>query len=203
MRQDLAFRVASALLFTFAIAASGWLRARADRAGGRVARSADTVRVALALRIFGLAFYGGLLSWMLYPPLVGWAAIALHPALRWLGAGLATFGVALQLWALHHLGRNVTPTAVARPDVELVDSGPYRRVRHPLYSGMLLTVPGFGLLSANLLVLAGGVLTFAVVAVRTRREEEELLARLGDAYADYRDRTGRFLPRAPRGSERA
>lgn len=195
---DWPFRLALLLILMAGVIASGAMRKRADRAGGVVPRSADEPWVGLALKVGGLTVYGSLLAWILYPPVIGWAGVALPDALRWLGAGLMVLGVATGLWALRHLGRNVTPTAVPRPDAELVTTGPYRWVRHPLYSSGLLTLPGAALLAANLLVLVAGAATYAVLLYRTRREETELVRRFGERYVDYRARTGMILPRVGR-----
>lgn len=60
---------------------------------------------------------------------------------------------------------------------------------------MLLTIPGFALLSANLLVLGGGIATFGVLMYRLGREEEALGSRFGPAYDAYRRKAGAILPR--------
>lgn len=195
MLVDLHFRLVLFLIFFAGMGTSWALRRRADRIGGRVPRSADRRSTAVTLRIAGSVFYGSLFAWLLYPPLLGWAAVGVGDALRWVGAGLTAAGIGLGLWSLWHLGLNVTPTAVTRRDARLVRSGPYGRVRHPLYSSMLMTVPGCALLTENALVLGSGLAAFGILLLRTRREEEELLERFGRRYADYARRTGRILPR--------
>ncbi|MFW6202190.1 MAG: methyltransferase family protein [Gemmatimonadota bacterium] len=198
MLEDLGFRVALLAVLGAGLAVSGALRRRADRAGGEVPRSADEKPVRVALVAGAVLFYGALVAWLVHPELVGWGSVPVAEPVRWSGAVLLAAGVALALWALTHLGRNVTPTAVAREDAELVTTGPYARVRHPLYSSMLLTLPGCALLAANLVVLIGGVVTFAAILVRVRREEEELVGRFGERYVAYAERTGRVLPRLGR-----
>lgn len=180
------------------MAISAAVRGRADREGGKVARSADDPWIAWALRIGGLACYGSIALWLVYPPLMAWSAIDLPAAVRWAGAGLLVTGMALGAVALRHLGSNVTPTALPRDDAELVTSGPYRWVRHPLYASGLLTLPGAALLMANAFVLTVGLATFAVLMVRTRREERELAAKFGAPYDRYRTTTGLLLPRLRR-----
>jgi len=125
---------------------------------------------------------------------IGWAAVPLPIAARWLGAALLALGLALGVWALWHLGPNVTPTAVARPAAKLVTSGPYRWVRHPLYASGLLMLPGSTLLTANVLVLAGGLAGLVALLVRVRREETELVRVFGPAYVEYMARAGRIVP---------
>lgn len=195
MLDDLAYRAAVLLLILLGAGWSSRIRRSADASGGKICREADGALVANALRITGFLFYGSLCAWLLYPPAVRWAELPVTGFARWLGLPLAAGGVGLGLWSLHHLGRNVTPTAVPRPDASLVTSGPYRRVRHPLYSSMLLTIPGLALMSANLLVLGGGIATFCVLMYRLRREEEALDSKFGPAYDAYRRKAGAILPR--------
>lgn len=198
MGTEAQLRLAVLILFTLGFGASVTLRRSADRRGGTVPRSADRKPVVVALGLAGGLFYGALAAWLLHPPLVGWAEISISATARWTGVLLISAGFVTGLWALLHLGRNTTPTAVTREDAELVTSGPYRHVRHPLYASMLLTIPGCALASANLLVLAAGTATFAVILVRTRHEEVELVRAFGDRYLEYMDRTGRILPRIGR-----
>lgn len=192
---DLKFRLVLFLLLAIGLGASARLRRRADRLRGAVPRSADRPWIAAALRLAGFAFYGSLLAWLIHPPVLEWARVEIGTAVRWAGAPLTAAGVGLALWSLRHLGDNVTPTAVARSDAALVVSGPYSRVRHPLYSSMLLTVPGCGLLTGNAVVLGGGAAVFAVVLVRTRHEEALLYEKFGARYVCYARKTGRVLPR--------
>jgi protein-S-isoprenylcysteine O-methyltransferase Ste14 len=68
-------------------------------------------------------------------------------------------------------------------------------VRHPFYVAAALTLLGNSLAAANWFLLGGGMLVFTLLAIRTRIEEAELLARFGGAYEEYMGRTHRFLPR--------
>jgi protein-S-isoprenylcysteine O-methyltransferase Ste14 len=103
--------------------------------------------------------------------------------------------VALLVWALPNLGTNLTDTVVTRQHHTLVTQGPYRWVRHPFYIAMALVIGGAALLSANWFVLLMGLVVFSLLALRSRVEEEQLLARFGEEYRAYRDRTGKFIPR--------
>lgn len=195
MGTEAQLRLMVLILFALGFGASVTLRRRADRRGGKVPRSADPKPIAVALGLAGGLFYGALAAWLLHPPLVGWAAVSISATGRWTGVLLISAGFVTGLWALLDLGRSVTPTVTVREGSELVTSGPYRHVRHPLYSSMLLTIPGCALATANLLVLAAGMATFAVILVRTRHEEDELVRTFGDRYLDYMDQTGRIIPR--------
>lgn len=194
MTDALVFRILAPLLLLGMMAAGARHRIAADRERGRVSRSEDTLPVRVALGASVAAFLGGLVLFVVYPPAVEWARLPVPTWARWLGVGMVAAGAALAERALAHLGRNVTPTAVPRPDATLVTSGPYRWVRHPLYSSGLLTFPGFALVTASGLVAAGGALALLTLAVRTRREERLLEERFGEAWRCYAARTGRYLP---------
>jgi protein-S-isoprenylcysteine O-methyltransferase Ste14 len=84
---------------------------------------------------------------------------------------------------------------VTRREHTLVTDGPYRWVRHPFYDAVGLSVLANSLVAANWFLFLTGGLLFLLLIVRTRTEEERLLARFGDSYRAYMKRTGRFLPR--------
>jgi protein-S-isoprenylcysteine O-methyltransferase Ste14 len=72
--------------------------------------------------------------------------------------------------------------------------GPYRWVRHPFYDCAALLVVAGSLTAANWFLFVNGIVVFSLLVIRTRTEEENLVARFGDSYRAYRERTGRFLP---------
>jgi protein-S-isoprenylcysteine O-methyltransferase Ste14 len=115
------------------------------------------------------------------------------PLLHALGIALAVLGLLLFGWAYRTLGRSFTPFPVPRADGQLVDSGPFRLVRHPIYGGGLLLFAGISL-SLGLLGLVGTA-ALAVVWWKKSELEEQLLAARFPGYADYRRRVRRrFLP---------
>lgn len=128
--------------------------------------------------------------------------------LRLLGLAAALAGIAVAALAiLTHLRVNralVNISPEPNPQLELVQSGPYHCVRHPIYLGVMLTAGGAALAHGH---AAGLLLALALVAffAHKARFEESWLARVYPAYADYRARTGRFLPprRGCRRAERA
>jgi protein-S-isoprenylcysteine O-methyltransferase Ste14 len=132
---------------------------------------------------------------MVNPALMAWSAIALPLWVRWSGAAFWMLAVALLLWTLPTLGTNLTDTVVTREHHTLVTRGPYRWIRHPFYVAMALVVVASALIMANWFVFASGAAVFALLALRSRVEEEQLAARFGDVYLDYKKRTGRFLPK--------
>ncbi len=131
-----------------------------------------------------------------WPRPVAWAGFHLPSAVRILGAGLMLAGLLLCWWVNASLGRNFSGTLALRADHKLIQHGPYRWVRHPMYASFLVFMAGMLLLTANWFV---GVLPIAIVLFvminRTPKEEAMMLERFGDEYRNVMLRTGRFLPR--------
>ena len=101
----------------------------------------------------------------------------------------------LFVWTFRSLGKNLTDTVVTRQQHTLVQHGPYRWIRHPLYSSAALLIAALSLIAANWFFFAVGAALLCVLIMRTRTEEENLVARFGDSYRQYMERTGRFVPR--------
>jgi len=113
----------------------------------------------------------------------------------WVGIAFILAGVALRSWAVRTLGRYFLPVVAVRADQQVVRAGPYRLIRHPTYSGALLSLLGFGLALTNwvaIVVLLGCAL--AGLAYRVRIEEQALLQALGQPYREYMAKTTRFIP---------
>ena len=195
MTEDRVYRIVLFVLLAGGLSASIAMGRRVEQRRGHIGRDEDGPVIAFGIRVGGLAFYGGMLAYLVYPPILGWAAVGLAPGVRWLGAGLVAGGAALAVWARRCLGDSSTVTSVPREDAELVTHGPYARMRHPVYSAGLLLIPGAAMLAANFFIFAAGLAVMAVVMVRTRREEALLIEKFGDAYLAYMERTGRLLPK--------
>lgn len=118
-----------------------------------------------------------------------------QPIVFWIGIALMGTGILFRWYAIRALGRYFTRDVATRPDQEVIERGPYRWIRHPSYSGALITVAGFGLATTNWLALLL-VLAFSCIgyAYRLHVEERALCEALGDAYRDYMRRTRRFIP---------
>lgn len=112
-----------------------------------------------------------------------------------LGVAVIAAGLMLRVWAVRTLGRWFTYTVQVVPEQRVVAHGPYRRVRHPSYTGALLCSGGFGLSLGNWLSVAlGALLPIPGVLYRVRIEERALLRAFGPEYADYRDHTKHLVP---------
>ena len=129
-------------------------------------------------------------------PVLDFAHVDVPAALRWAGAVLGVGALALFASTHRALGRNWSGVVEISHRHTLVTSGPYERVRHPMYSALLATAVANALLTANwlvALVMVGA--TVAMYLARVRDEERLMLEYFGDAYRAYMRRTGRLLPK--------
>lgn len=117
----------------------------------------------------------------------------LAPIAAVVGLGLMVVGAALLGRGLIDLGRNLTPVPHPRDDAELIESGVYAYLRHPMYSALIATAVGWGLVVASpwALLLAAGLAVF--FDLKARREEAWLVQRYA-RYADYMTRSRRLIP---------
>jgi protein-S-isoprenylcysteine O-methyltransferase Ste14 len=136
-----------------------------------------------------------LLVYLISPVWLEWVRVPLPGWLRWSGAVLGVAGLLLLWWSHHALGTNFSPVLHSKQNQALVTDGPYRWVRHPMYTAMYLATAAFFLLSGVWLIglLYWGSLTIVVVA-RVGREEGLMIEKFGDEYRAYMRRTGQFLP---------
>jgi protein-S-isoprenylcysteine O-methyltransferase Ste14 len=195
MGDDQTFRIVLAIGMLAILPIAIYRRVRSQASGESLDRWQEGAFILFTLRPIGIATMLGLFAYMINPDWMAWSSMPLPASVRWVGVGLGVIGGTLLLWTLRSIGKNLTDTVVTRREHTLVTRGPYRWVRHPFYDAVLLSVIANGLVAANWFLLAGGLVTFGLIVLRTAREEERLLARFGDAYRNYMSRTGRFLPK--------
>jgi protein-S-isoprenylcysteine O-methyltransferase len=123
------------------------------------------------------------------------AGMRAAPALRALGIAIFVVGLMVRWFSIVHLGRFFTVNVAIATDHRLIDTGPYRFVRHPSYTGALMAFLGLALCLANWASLVVIVVpVFLVFLRRMQVEEGALLQALGDQYRDYMNRTKRLIP---------
>jgi protein-S-isoprenylcysteine O-methyltransferase Ste14 len=110
-----------------------------------------------------------------------------------LGMLLVAAGLAFSVWARWHLGRNWSSTVTVKQDHSLIRSGPYRFVRHPIYSGMLLALLGTALAIGEARGFVGAALILVGFVVKLRVEEARMRETFPE-YAEYCRHTARLVP---------
>lgn len=114
-------------------------------------------------------------------------------ALGWIAAVLTILGVAFAIWARMHLGRNWSPAPAIKENHELVTSGPYRFVRHPIYTGMIFTTLGLAL-AGSVFGISVFVFSCLLFISRMSKEERIMLGLFPNKYPDYQAQTKKLIP---------
>lgn len=199
MMNTLIFRVIVAALLTGFMLHRGFYTCKIQHAPGTIVEQPERGR---ATQIASLLTLLALLSTAIYvivPDWLSWARLPLPAWVQWLGVGLAFGGFALLQWAQQSLGKNWSDDPKLVAGQALITNGPYRWVRHPIYTAFLLIFGALLLISANWVV--GGLWAGAMgleVASRIGTEEAMLAAQFGEPYRAYVRETGRLLPRMHR-----
>lgn len=123
-------------------------------------------------------------------PILEW-----QPAIYDIGAALTAIGILFAFWARFHLGRNWSGNITIKAEHELIRTGPYARIRHPIYTGILLALFGTALATNVWRSMIGFVIALAGFWLKARREESVLSQEFGVGFADHLRTTGMFLPK--------
>lgn len=195
MNHDHIFRAVLIVVFLVILPIGIYYRFKSQATREKLDRRQEGLFILATLRPLGAVFWLGLIAWMINPGWMAWSSITLPLWLRLAGVALLAIACGLLVWTFRCLGRNLTDTVVTRQQHTLVVHGPYRWIRHPFYDSAALLTVATSLIAANWFLFVTGVVLFGLLIMRTRTEEENLVARFGDSYRTYMERTGRFLPR--------
>ena len=190
------FRILAAIILFTGIGISSYYRRKADKdTGEKISRKVDGSIMMTVIKIGGLILWLSPLVYLINPNAMNWSKIGLPESIRWLGVGIGILCVLGIYWLFSSIGSGITPTSATRQQHQLVTSGPYRWVRHPLYTVGSSLFISFGMMADNWFIAALGILAFIGMAVRTPKEEANLIEKFGDEYREYMKRTGRYLPK--------
>lgn len=195
MEYDNTFRIILIVGGVIAMPTAAYFLVKSGMLKERVSWKDEGIFLLLTLRPVAFIRLMGMLAFMIHPPWMSWSSVPLPLWLRWVGVALVVTGAAIISWTFRSLGKNLTDTVVPREHATLVTDGPYRWVRHPFYSGFIVGAVADPLITANWFIALGGVLLLGLLVMRSRREEDRLIERFGQAYQDYMQRTGSFFPR--------
>ncbi|HSO12288.1 MAG TPA: isoprenylcysteine carboxylmethyltransferase family protein [Anaerolineales bacterium] len=190
------FRIVAALILFTGVGISIYFRHKADKeTGEKISRKVDGTPMMLFIRVGGLILWLSPLVYLVNPQWMAWSKAGVPDWFRWAGVGIGipcVFGI---YWLFSSIGSGITPTSATRKQHKLSTSGPYRWVRHPLYTVGSSFYISFGMMADNWFIAAMGILAFIAMAIRTPKEEASLIEKFGDEYREYMKRTGRFLPK--------
>jgi protein-S-isoprenylcysteine O-methyltransferase Ste14 len=182
---------------TWVWAATGiyWvINARAAARNPAETKEPQTQRI---LRLLVLALTFVLLlspSLVAFGPLV-WRFVPNRLVIRDLGLALAGLGILLMIWARRHLGHYWSDKVEIKTNHQLISTGPYARLRHPIYTGMLVGIAGTALAVGEWRGIAAFLLLLTNYVIKARKEERILRQRFGSAFEEYEGKTGFLVPR--------
>jgi protein-S-isoprenylcysteine O-methyltransferase Ste14 len=142
-----------------------------------------------------LAVGAALLAW----PQPRWSTLALRlwppsPAAYWIAVALLSAGLAFAIWARVHLGGNWSGTVTVKQGHELIRSGPYRYVRHPIYTGLIAALLGTAIASGTVHAVIGLAIIVVAFVRKLRTEEDFMRATFPGEYERYRNEVPALIP---------
>jgi protein-S-isoprenylcysteine O-methyltransferase Ste14 len=200
MTTETTFRLAFWILFGVLLLIRAYSLFRVRQAGERFLPDRAAIeregRGMFAIRFVGFFILIALLVfYALNPPWIQALLIPFPPWLRWLGFFLGLTSLALMAWTQVELGTQWSAQLQLREEHHLVTTGPYARVRHPMYTSMFGWGMALALVTAHWIFVVLAVLAIAGLIARVPREEQMMIEEFGEEYKAYRQRTGRFFPK--------
>ncbi|MFX0045429.1 MAG: methyltransferase [Candidatus Hermodarchaeota archaeon] len=205
MADELSFRVLFIgiyVLFIIPRVYYRFVKPRRDDADAEVAEreAFGVVQAAMTFVILGFLVASVLyiigLSWM------DWFQVAQYPVwLRLVGSVIALAMPPLLAWIHRELDRQYSAVLEIKKDHHLITTGPYEKVRHPMYTVLTLFSAGISLVTANALIIMFAVLLAIGFHFWVRIEEEKMVETFGEEYVEYMKQTGRFFPRLTKTTE--
>lgn len=190
------FRLFALAAFVGCLSISAYYRRRARLEGQTIARRREIPLLVAGRAVVALPLFGAILAYLVNPRWMAWAELPLPTWMRWLGVALGMLSVPTARWVFVSLGRNVSETVLTKSQHDLVTTGPYRWIRHPLYTTGITLILAIGLMAANWFIILFALSALAAIRfVVIPLEEQQLLATFGDEYREYMRSTGRLWPR--------
>jgi len=189
------FRLFALAIFLIGASIGFYYRYKAEKAGEPISWNEEGAVVMVLLRVFGLVGWLSVITYLVNPAWMKWSEMPLPDWARWVGVIAGAVSVPLLYWLFKSIGKNITQTVKIRKEHELVTNGPYRWVRHPLYSVGTLLFVSFALMASNWFIGLATLASLVMLMVRLPKEESNLIERFGDEYREYMKRTGRLIPK--------
>ncbi len=157
-----------------------------ERRESSVSRFVRLVSIVCALLLLWLPF--------IPLPLFGKRFLPTGIARFWIGFAVFAAGLLFSIWARHHLGSNWSQAVTVKEGHQLITSGPYALVRHPIYTGFLLAFVGMAVARGELRGLLAVTLVFVVLWHKLRIEDRWMLEQFGDSYEIYSRQVAALVP---------
>lgn len=193
---DITFRIFFFTVFISTLGISAYFRRRARRSGEAISRLQEGKLALTGRLILGLTLLSFIIAYTFKPEWLAWSTLQLPLWFRWFGVATGLLCPLLAYWIFRNIGENISETVLTKERHRLVTTGPYRWVRHPLYTTGILLILSMGVIAASWIFLLLGAVSIVVFRyIVIPKEEAHLLEKFGERYKKYRKNTGRLLPR--------
>lgn len=193
MSTETIFRLLAFLFLFGGFAISGYFRNQADKKGGNLGSEGQYLLI--LLRLLALVVIIPLILYLIQPEWVIWARLELPLWMRWGATAVCLLMLPCFYWLFSSIQNNISPTQATRQGHQLVTQGPYRWIRHPLYTFGLIFYLALSLMTGLWTIPVGMILPMGILFSRTNKEEANLIDQFGDEYRQYMARTGRYFPK--------
>jgi protein-S-isoprenylcysteine O-methyltransferase Ste14 len=201
MTSETIYRLAFFILFILLAAMRVYFMVKVRHAGGRIMPDEQAVareggRSVFIIRVIGFfALMAFLVMYMIGAKWIDVFMFLLPDWLRWMGFAFGIVTVIFWTWTQVTLDTQWSAQLQLTKDHHLITTGPYARIRHPLYAGVFGWCVSLSLLTANLIFVVICVLSIFGLVWRIPKEEQMMSEAFGDEYKAYMQRTGRFFPK--------
>lgn len=190
------FRVAFIFIFLGSMTISASFRREARKSGETIARREESGLLIGMRLVFALPLFLSVLAYMINPDWLAWSALPLPIWIRFIGVVMGLACLPLLWWVFNSIGNNISETVLTKTDHALVTHGPYRWIRHPLYSVATWMFVSCGIISSSAWITGFALVALVmIVGYVIPREEKALTEKFGNAYVEYQSRSGRLIPK--------
>ena len=200
MTTESIFRVAFWILLAGVFVMRIYFSLKVRQAGERLMPDREAVqregRGMFIIRVvMGFVLLGWLILYAINPTWMKVLSVPFPNWLRCLGFALGLASLGFWSWTQVALGKEWSPQLQLRKEHHLVTTGPYARIRHPLYTAMIGYGTSLALVTANWLFIIFAIIAAGLTFARVPKEEKMLIQKFGENYKAYMQKTGRFFPK--------
>ena len=189
------FRILALAIFLPTIVIGMYFRYQSEKGREKLPWREEGTATMVLLRLFGAAGWLSMLVYLINPNWMSWSEIVLPDWLRWLGVVTGFLSIPLIYSLMKTIGKNISQTVGTRQGHQLVTTGPYKWIRHPLYAVGTLMSLSIALIASNWFIAVAVLGGLVMLLIRLPKEEANLIKRFGSDYTNYMQRTGRLIPR--------
>ena len=193
--QDTLVHLAFSILFLIFLFERGYFQLKSRIRSRKGSKYLEGKKIQLVLIIIGQIWIIGIFLYIVFPETHEWFILGLPSWLTIVGLVLTVIGMIFEFYTQLSLGKHFSAYLHIREDHKLISNGPYRFIRHPMYTALTMVLLGLFFTSSNIYVGLPLPVFLVVIALRVGKEENVLVEQFGDEYRNYMIRTGRFLPK--------